>query len=604
MRPRPRSAHARLLALALTFVAALGCTLARVELAGDLIIEDTTVIDVRNGTRVPHQTVVIEENQIVAIVTAETRHSLQADEVIDGVGTFLIPGLWDSHVHAAATRTLEPFYLQLLAHGVTGIRDTWGNLAADRGVAEAIASGEVLGPPRRVIAGNLVDGPSPVWPGSNVAADAEQARAVVDQLYDEGAAFIKVYSKLSREAYFAIGQRATEHGIPFAGHIPLAVTVEEAAEAGQRSVEHLTQIAGACTTQQSELRNAWFAYYGSDRASGQRGLLDRTRAEYDEPTCRDLFQLLVEQDVWQVPTLITLRGQAFLEELAAAGDERLRYLSQSTTFSWVPSRQYQRPEAEIAAAQAMFVHELALVDLMDEVGVPLLAGSDTPNPWAFPGSGLHDELALLVEAGLTPLAALQTATLAPAAFFHREAELGTVEVGKLADLVLLEADPLDDIENVRKIRAVIADGRLHHRADLDVELEALATRLARPSIATWVREALESAGAEAARKGWNEARELGPETVNLDESELNTLGYDYLQMGRVDEAIAVFEMNRDLYPETANVYDSLGDGLKAAGRTEDARSMYAKAVSIAEANGDPDSLLSAFRANLESVSQN
>ena len=120
----------------------------------------------------------------------------------------------------------------------------------------------------------------------------------------------------------------------------------------------------------------------------------------------------------------------------------------------------------------------------------------------------------------------------------------------------------------------------------------------------WVREALESAGAEAARRRWSEARELGPETVNLDESELNTLGYDYLQMGRADEAIAVFEMNRDLYPEAANVYDSLGDGLKAAGRTADARIMYSKAVSIAEANGDSESQLSAFRANLESVSQN
>ncbi len=581
----------------------LGCGPEPVELTGDVVIADTTVIDTRDGSRLPHQTVVIDGSKITAIVPTDPSHVVRADEVVDGAGGFLIPGLWDSHVHAASTQWLESYYLQLLAHGVTGIRDTWGNLRFDRSRADEIARGEVLGPPRRVIAGNLVDGPNPVWPGSNVAADAEEARALVDQLHADGSPFIKVYAKLSREAYFAIAERTKELGIPFAGHIPLAVTVEEAAEAGQRSVEHLTQIAEACTTEPAELQEAWSAYYRSDRSAGQRGLLDRVRAGHDEPTCRALFELLREREVWQVPTLITLRGNAFFEELAAAGDERLRYLASSDTLSWYPPPGYEHPEAEIAAAHAFYAHEMKLVGLMAEVGVPILAGSDTPNPWAFPGSGLHDELALLVEAGLTPLAALQAATLAPATFFDREAELGTVEVGKLADLVLLDGDPLDDIENVREIRAVVADGRVHRKAEFDAALEALATQMARPSIAAWVREALESNGTEAAQARWQEARELGPESVNLDPSELNNLGYEYLQTGQPERAVTVFELNRDLYPESANVYDSLGDGLKAAGRTAEARSMYAKAIELTEAAGDPEGYLSVFRANLASVSE-
>jgi tetratricopeptide (TPR) repeat protein len=224
--------------------------------------------------------------------------------------------------------------------------------------------------------------------------------------------------------------------------------------------------------------------------------------------------------------------------------------------------------------------------MMAEAGVPFLAGSDTANPWAFPGSGLHDELQLFVEAGLTPLQSLQTATLNPARFFGRTDELGTIEKGKLADLVLLDANPLDDIENVRQIHAVIADGHLYRRADLDGILERVVALHNRPSVADAILEVLETAGIDAARARHRALLAAPPDSVHFAEDELNALGYRLLNEERLTESIAVFEMNVDAYPNALNTYDSLADGLLAAGRFEAARDALAQAVALAEAQQD------------------
>jgi imidazolonepropionase-like amidohydrolase len=205
-------------------------------------------------------------------------------------------------------------------------------------------------------------------------------------------------------------------------------------------------------------------------------------ATQDDARCRALVGRLARNGTAQVPTLVAARGYAYMRELAAGGDPRLRYLDPEIEGFWTPSSNpftSRFPEERWLSAQAQYRRLVELVPLMAAAGVPILAGSDTPNPWVIPGFGLHDELELLVQAGLTPLQALQAATVNPARFLGRTDELGTVGIGKLADLLVLEANPLEDITATRRIRAVVADGRLYRRAELDGLLDALAAQQAR-----------------------------------------------------------------------------------------------------------------------------
>ncbi len=450
-------------------------------------IRDVTVVDVTDGSLRTGQTVLVEGDRIGAVGAAAEVDVPATAEILEGAGAYLIPGLWDMHVHATFEGRVETFFPLFLANGVTGIRDTWGSLEVADSARAAVERGELAGPVRVVVAGNLVDGPARILPGSQVALTPEDGRRIVDSLHAAGAPFVKVYWSLTRETYLAIAERSRELGMPFAGHVPLVVRAAEASDAGQRSVEHLHGVLVGCAEEEGAIlagyRRAQRAHLAGELTRSPREVITEGRrralATQDDARCRDLAARFIRNETWQVPTLVTLRGHAYLRQLAAAGDERLRYLPPSIyEDDWFPeSNGTARGPWEDwrSMRQARYERKKEIVRLMTAAGVPFLAGSDTANPWAFPGFGLHDELELLVEAGLTPLQALRAATLNPARFFDRTDELGTVEEGKLADLVLLDANPLEDITNTRRIRAVVADGRLYRRADLDrllAEVEA------------------------------------------------------------------------------------------------------------------------------------
>ncbi|HMB91007.1 MAG TPA: amidohydrolase family protein [Rhodothermales bacterium] len=571
-----------------------------------LALQHATVIDVTDGSLHPDQTVLIDGNRIAAIGTDITVPD--GAEMVDATGGYLIPGLWDMHVHATWPSRIENFYALFLANGVTGIRDTWGVREAAADAEEAIASGEMVGPPRAVVAGNLVDGPGQIWPGSQVAFTPEDGRRIVDSLHAAGAPFVKVYSTLSRETYHAIAKRSQELGLPFAGHVPDTMPAAEAAAAGQRSMEHLYSVLEGCSSEEEAILEEYERALRQDTArtwleiQGER--IRRTLDTQSESTCRDLAATFVKHETWQVPTLVTNRGYAFMRELAEVGDDRLRYLPPRSYDDWIPEDNRFVSEVtdnDWATRAARFARELEIVGLMVEEGVPFLTGSDTTNPWAFPGFGVHEELELFVEAGLTPLQALQTATLNPARFFDRTDELGTVAEGKLADLVLLDANPLDDIANTQQIRAVVADGRLYRRTDLDRILEETAALHTRPSVADVVLTVIEAEGIEAARVQHNTLLAEPPDSLVFGEEELNTLGYQLLAQERIEEAIAVFEMNVATYPEAPNPYDSLADGLIAAERFEEARDALTQAVTLAEEQQNPG--LSFYRERLSLVEE-
>ena len=372
--------------------------------------------------------------------------------VIDATGEFLIPGLWDMHVHLDAQgselRTLA-------ANGITGIREMYSAIPiATLGAWRARPENP------RIAAAGFLDGPlmltsGPARPDAYAVGNAEEARQAVRLLQARGADFLKVYNGLPREAYFAIAQESKRLGIPFAGHVPEAVSPAEASEAGQLSQEHLINILLACSSREEELRAQRVSTMNDPAISPveralQLGFPDPQGLfnTYDDAKAAALFKTFVKNGTWHTPTLALL--QSFLADKQRA--RRLLYmqdLSAEVFDGWM------------ARISALLDRYKKLVRDMHRAGVDFLAGTDTgPNNPVPVGIGLHDELELLVDSGFTPMEALQTATRNPARYFGRLKDMGTIEPGKLADLVLLSANPLDDIRSTRKIAVVILRGRV------------------------------------------------------------------------------------------------------------------------------------------------
>ena len=452
-----------------------------------LAIKHVTVIDATGRGPQPNSTVIVEGDRIVAIGSSRKTHIPAKAVVVDGAGRFLIPGLWDMHVHGASDTRAPWSHLLFLANGVVGVRDMAG--PPDAHAWRAAQASDQDPSPTIYLGSPIVDGPNPVWPDSIVVADEAQGRAVVDQQQQRGADFIKVYSGLSRDAYFAIADQANKRGIPFEGHVPEMVTAAEASGAGQRSIEHLTRVADSCSKEEKsidselQLQETLFRAPGAtmaqkiDAGKSIIRLNMRTVETFDDGTAQSLFALFVKNKTWQCPTLTLLRAQ--IDDPLLASDPRLKYLSKDVRAKWDAGYYKNVPPGPRAAivqlSKLQFDQSLKLVGLMDRAGVPILAGTDTMNPQCFPGFGLHDELALLVDAGLSPLAALQAATRNAAQFMGQLDHRGTIEVGKTADLVLLDKDPLADIHNTRSIQAVVLGGKLYPRAALDAMLAKAQT---------------------------------------------------------------------------------------------------------------------------------
>jgi imidazolonepropionase-like amidohydrolase len=448
-----------------------------------LVFTHVTVIDMTGAPPSLDLTVVITGNRITELGKSGAVHAPEGAQVVDATGKFMIPGLWDMHVH-----WLHKDYVPLfVANGVTGIRIMWGSPFHHQWRHE-IEQGALLGP-RMAIASAIVDGPKPIWPGSlAVGSDAEGRQAVI-RSKQEGADFIKVYSRLPREAYFAIADEAKKQGIPFAGHVPESVSVAEASDAGQKSIEHFTSFLEACSTREEELRksraDAWANLPEGQKFPSRASLRPLSRLMLDTfspEKANALFTRLARNHTWQCPTLTAQRNMAFIKDPAIHNDPRVKYMPPEIASGWDPAGDFRlkdRTEEDFDLARSVYRKLTTLVAPMRRAGVEFLAGTDAINPYCFPGFSLHDELKLLVEAGLSPMEALQAATLNPARFLDKEKDLGTVEKGKIADLVVLDANPLEEIGNSRKIDAVVLDGKLLPKAELQkilADIEALASK--------------------------------------------------------------------------------------------------------------------------------
>jgi imidazolonepropionase-like amidohydrolase len=457
--------------VALAPMAALRQDLSHAQTIGDVqtvAITNVTVIDATGAPAQPGMTVITRGDRIAAFGASGQVPVPPGATMVDGAGKFLIPGLWDMHVH-----TYDQSWLTLfLANGVTGVRVMKGDSNHHRW-RQDIQKGRFLGP-RMMIASNLIDGPEPIWKGSVAVSDEAGARAAVQQAKNEGADFIKVYSLLPRLAFFALVDEARKEAIPFAGHVPEAVTAAEASDAGMRSIEHLTGVTVATSTRAAQISAELERLGRTKSTSSQRNSLTLQAAQsYSPELAGALFARFARNQTWQVPTLTVLRALSWIGDVHSGEDERLRYVAPELAQSWQQHLQAPRSPQELAGQQKVFDHYLRIVGDMNRAGVGLLAGTDSLNPFCFPGFSLHDELELFVQAGLSPMQALQAATRNPAAYRDDLDRAGTIAQGKRADLVLLDADPLADIRNTRRINAVVATGVLLPRNRLNAMLNGV-----------------------------------------------------------------------------------------------------------------------------------
>lgn len=430
--------------------------------AGVFAFTHVTVIDMTGAPPKPNMTVLITANRITAIGRAGRVRIPRGAQVIDAAGKFLIPGLWDMHVHFTGPERSFPLFI---ANGVTGVRNMGGEPTDSLRWQAEVAAGRLLGP-RIVACGQIIDGPQPAAHGPTiVVSTAAEGRQAVDLLKQRGADCVKVYDRLPRDAYFAIIDEAKKQGLPVVGHVPLSTTSVEASDSGQSSIEHLGTILEGASTIEAELRRLESESAPPSEPSefprriAARGV--RMLNTYDAQKAKQVFAHFVKNHTWQVPTLEFKWAQTFIDDITRNGDERLKYIPQSEQQWWSPQKnffaRYRTPEY-IVYRKRLFQKELELVGAMHRAGVPFMTGTDVSGAYVFPGFSLHHELELYVQAGFTPMEALQAATRNPAVFLGEPRSQGTVERGKIANLVLLEANPLENIRNTQRINAVVLNG--------------------------------------------------------------------------------------------------------------------------------------------------
>ncbi|MFX0201663.1 MAG: amidohydrolase family protein [Candidatus Hodarchaeota archaeon] len=468
-------------------ISSFSCT--KTETA-DLAITNVTIIDVTGAPARSEMTVLVRDNLISSVSRTEKMQIPKDAKVIDASGKYLIPGLWDMHVHSSYTGWFakedtwfienneinkEIFFPLCIANGVLGIRDLGGDLQALKRWRQEVEQKKLIGP-RIIATGPIIDGPKPSFPlGSIAIGSAIEGRRVVNSLLQEGADFIKVRELIPRDAYFAIADECKRLGIPLAGHVPKSVNAYEASDAGQKCIEHFTSSWLLSLCQPEELEKGPKSF-------------DRLLHIYSEEKAKSVFKKFVGNGTWLCPTLVLDHRLSHLDEIDQSNHPGLKYIPEYwIDNNWKPylHRKLSNYSSEDAAySKKAFNKQLKLTDIMNRSGVQLLAGTDTIGIYLVPGFSLHEELALLVKAGLTPMEALKTATINPAKYLGLQDSLGTIGENKIADLVLLDANPLENISNTQKINAVIINGKFFSRADLDIMLAQALIKLPNKEITT------------------------------------------------------------------------------------------------------------------------
>ncbi|MDQ6827269.1 MAG: amidohydrolase family protein [Gemmatimonadota bacterium] len=427
-----------------------------------LAITHVTVINAEEAEPRLDQTVLVRGTRIISVDASQTAKVPAHARLVDGRGKFLVPGFWDMHVHTSIVGGRELLELYV-ANGVTGVRDMAGEWNTIKAWRASIARGALVGP-RIVASGPYLEGGDVPIPHI-LTRTPDEGRAGVDSLVKLGVDFVKVHSQLQRDTYFAIARRARERGIVFAGHVPRTVGSADASDSGQKSIEHLLAIPAPCTVAESISLAPRFTVQG---ALGRCSTQDMA----------SLYARFARNGTWVTPTFTAQYEVAMWPGRALPGDSvacRIPDALLAYVAKIFPMPDSVPPGAD-SVGRAMFAKRLAQVADMRRAGVHVLTGTDAPLRNSPPGFGLHEEMRLLVRGGMTPRDALAAATIEPARYLAALDSLGTVAAGKVADLVLLDANPLADIANTGRIAAVIANGRIYDAKDRARMLRRRSTR--------------------------------------------------------------------------------------------------------------------------------
>ncbi len=449
----------------------------------DVMISNATLVDVARARTVPGQAIVVRGGEIVAVgADAKIARQWRARRSIDAAKRYVIPGLWDMHVHfgggpalIAENEALLPLYL---AHGITTIRDCAGDLPEQvLAWREAIARGELQGP-TLLTSGPKIEGLKPVWKGTLETGSKADVDAALARLQSLRVDFVKITdSTLDPQLFLYAVTRAKALGLRTSGHIPMALTVQQAADAGLSSIEHIDYAYKAGATEEAAVA-ADFAAGRIDRAEANR----RIDGSFSAGHADAAYRRFAAQGIAVTPTMNGSRIIAWLDSEDHSKDAYLAYIGPRLrkTYDWRIERAAKADAAAIAERHDRFDRAAAVLPMLQKAGVPIMAGTDAGflNSFNYPGIGLHDELSLFVKRGLTPAQALASATRTGPAWFGRLDRYGAVAPGKAADLVLLEANPLERIEATRAIHLVMQRGQVHDRAALDAMLERTRAKVA------------------------------------------------------------------------------------------------------------------------------
>lgn len=418
-----------------------------VAAASDLAITDVTVVNTRTGALIPHCTVVIRDGKITTIGNNSAPISA---EIVSGRGKFLIPGLWDMVTHVSWTRANA--FPVLVANGITSVRDEGGDFAETAVWAAAIKGGTLLGPTIFQV-GPMLNGKS-FNRYQYALGSPEEAQGAVRLLRFQGVDGLEIERRVPRDVYFALLAEAKAAGLSVGGKVPINVTPAEASNAGQTTIDNIETI----------YDDMFRASHEADMVGGMDTFL-RPGGEGDT-----LFATLQRNGTAVTPCLATFASVIVHNDPSALPDLNYRYVAKSQRRPAKPI-----PAEQLADFRMMVPQLMKTIARLQAAGVTLLAGTDIAGD-RVPGFSLHAELDTLSQAGLTPLQVLQSATLNPAVVMRRTAEYGTVEPGKVADLVLLDADPSRSVEALHRISAVVLHGRLLNRSMLDEQLKQAASQ--------------------------------------------------------------------------------------------------------------------------------
>ena len=445
------------------------------------VIENVGIIDPIDGLEL-NMSVVIKENKILDIFKTREIVLSPKNKVHKGTNKFIIPGLWDSHIHFAFEKDLATSMPNLfLYHGITSLRDTGGEFDfVNKFKQEAISNPKTKS--RVKIAGPLIDGKFNVYDGSNVYfpklsiqnIDNNQLERNVRLLIDKKVDFLKAYEMLSPAQFKILSNLAKENNLKLTGHVPLSMSVIEASNLGLNSMEHLRNLELSMTEMSEKLfqeRKNLLLNKSSIKGSELRSLIHSKQRmksinDLDSIKINNVIDALIKNDVWQIPTLIlyknfankTFKNPDYLQFLNLLPEERKE--------EWI--KKINAIDNVIKKDVVEYtVWSKKMVDFMHDRGISFMAGTDTPIGFLIPGLSLHQEIQELHESGLSELEAIQTATINPAKYFNLENSLGRIKSGFIADLIILDKNPLESISNTKSIHAVIKEGNLMNRSYLD-----------------------------------------------------------------------------------------------------------------------------------------